>query len=236
MTCSSWIDSVVTFLVGFYTTIHDETNGSESQTTHFATWYSSLATLIMMGTSVGFLAATPMMDVEWNEINSTAYLWTWTIWIVLFGVMSTLDWTSFGTFFEILHPVTETMLTFACFDQFFIGVIVCTVWFASELILLYRTASRTQYAVALIVGSFSHYANLTALIVFAVRNYKSAPILWMLPAAMVAHFAYDSAYVVLANCTSFCLVINWAKQVGLPFFNCAAIIIANVFIWNYSTL
>ena len=77
----------------------------------------------------------------------------------------------------------------------------------------------TQYALAVIIGSVSHYVNLIPLSVKAVRE----PILILLPIEMALHFTYDFFYLILSNTTTVCSgPPEYIKQVWLPVCNSLA--------------
>lgn len=226
-------------LLSLYDDLQKVELGSKSHTTHFETWPSTIITLLMMSGTFACLATIPAtMNVEWNLINSVSYAWAWSIWLVLSGVMTRLDWTIIGTLFEIAHPMIECLLTFTCFKQFFAGVIICSIVFSGEIICALRISPVRQYAVAVLMGSLSHYANLIALILFVVQQQqhqqaRRGSILWLLPSAMMMHFTYDLFYLILSNTTNRCMNIEWKLQVWLPFCNCMSIFIICLFICNY---
>lgn len=222
----------------FYNSLRTSDLGSKSHVTHFATWYSTTLTLIFLTVPFTYLVTLGVVNylydktIEWNSINIAQYLWAWTIWIVLTGVMTRYDWTPLGTFFELLHNCMECLLTFTCCDNTFAGVIFACASFALQLIPIVRSPMDSQYTWAVIIGSVSHYVNLIPLSYVAVHH----PKLIILPIAMAIHFTYDFIYLILSNLTSFCMgPPTYDKQVWLPFFNSLAVVIICANIQTYKS-
>ena len=221
----------------FYTNLRNSDIGSKAHITHFSTWWRTIFTLGIMSGSFTLLISLLMRnDVQWNQINTVQYAWAWTTWIVLSGVMTKLDWTAFGTFFEIFHPFTEWLLTFTCFGYFHGGIIICSILFCCEIIMVLRCHPKDQFAIAVIAGTLSHVPNLIFLIIFAATQQNV--VTWLLPLAMMMHFTYDTCFIILSNTTALCSGDDMAylTQIWLPVCNTASIAVIYACINTYTVV
>lgn len=217
--------------------------GSKSHTTEFSTIYRAIITLSLLSVPGCLLMISPFLtllsisnysySIEWNIINVAVYIWSWSIWIVLVSVMMKLDYTRMGTFFELFHNCAECFVVFVCFDRTIYGIFACTASFIFQVIPTLRTQIENQYAIAIILGTLSHYINIFPLIYFASQNDDDNKLVWLIPISMIVHFTYDSIYAISRFCfkNNCCDQNLYKTQFFLVFCNISAIIIQIIFIY-----
>jgi hypothetical protein len=172
--------------------------GSKSHVSEFATLGHTIVTLFLLSTSFCLFFIYPYYNPirDWTDLQYSIYFFTWSTWIVLTNVMMKLDWTRFGTFFELLHPITELILILFIYGvEPIIVYPIAFILFVLILVPVMRLSAEKQYAWAVIIGSSMHAIIIIPLFIRTTSTYWSENIedrkRILIPFAILSHFTYD---------------------------------------------
>jgi hypothetical protein len=151
---------------------------------------------------------------------------------VLYGVLTGLDYTRFGTIVELLHNVTELYLAVASFGydkyRYQWTIVASTALFMIQSIPILRLSIKEQFNWAVVLGTAMHYVAIVPLIVSAVLGNRYVG--WLV-ASMLLHFTYDLTFAVFeVKCPQNCRGPQpYRKQFFLIFCNIVSIWLSIIF-------
>lgn len=222
-------------LVKFYNFIKSDSVGSKSHVTHWESIPKALFTMALMSSVFVMLMRPILYPFAATWLNISIYFFAWTIYIVLFGVLTGIDWSRVGTFFELLHNCVETFFAFVSLGYVQAGFFITTASMGLQQVSIMRLDPIDQFTWAVLLGSGSHVICiiLTSIAAFSPSfNPNSELVYYLLPAFMFCHFAYDLSYLISSwispgSCQG---PQPYRKQFFLVFCNLASIGICLIFL------